>query len=207
MPNHFIASFVPSPNSVMNTSVFSPPNDQLVACIARLSIQGGKRHIDRARLSECMVVDFQKTSYIIKHDECPEIAPLPKVKNPGPVKPKCVSIGYCVCTGEGLELWAIRNNFLRALKNAFPLRQKASNKLLKERYIVIGLCGYVAPLPLGSEPDPWAVIEAENEEKASDVLPPGWKREVWLHISFMSYSPYKPTFLHMHRLADAVEES
>lgn len=94
----------------------------------------------------------------------------------GAPKSPCIMAGLCICQDEGRLLNKFRVRFLQAMKMVFkpatPERQ-----LLVDGKIV-------------------CCLRSRRDDGAEDSQ----SHEVWLHIGYMLFSPYKPTFAHMERV-------
>ena len=96
---------------------------------------------------------------------------------------RCLDAGRCLCGGEGLTLYRMRNRFLRCVKNAFHL--PSLKTALTQGLVVMQS---ISDMVIGGD--------------APDV-----GEEVWLHIGLMYFKPYRPTFHRLRRVACHDENS
>ena len=90
----------------------------------------------------------------------------------------CSLLGYCICTGQGKVLWKIRNCLLRWLKAIF------NDKPLKA--------------VLGSGKVVLRFVEPTTDTPSSSAANYADK-EIFLHVSAMYWSPYRPIFCRLTR--------
>eukprot|EP00971_Amphidinium_carterae_P343586 6483415-Amphidinium_carterae.1 len=117
------------------------------------------------------------------------LASASSVVEPAQSPSKCQVHGLCLCSREGKALWTLRNRVLKILKTAFY--GKAQRDMLGSGNIV--LLFQSAGLETGA---------------AQSSVPNSSGTSAWLHIAAMYFSPYKPVFSVLERLAiyaDALE--
>jgi hypothetical protein len=134
---------------------------------------------------------MQQSCSIIMHDEC---APS---KGKGVQKrgiPPCHTVGICLCSPDGILTYLFRNEFLRLLKLMFPAQD--DKELIRSRKVVIKFTGK------SDAPEPgYATAMARLLGEPLVAM----TSTVWVHLSMMNFSPYRPTFKVCH-VDDGVEE-
>ena len=105
------------------------------------------------------------------HSEAPVIPDGPKERK------RCLEAGVCLCGQEGKRLFRLRNIVLREMKAAF--REKHRKEKLAQGNIVMRLYRESAA--------------AASTDQSSHLA------ELWFHIGAMYFSPYRPTFMQLHR--------
>ena len=110
-------------------------------------------------------------------------------------KTLCFEYGCCVCRDAGAPVFAMRNRFLRYLKEHFPRRSPEHRKLLQDGFIVVQL---IQDKPTPTAMSTWGegLLAALDEEDTSEAQDVSWAKQdhVWLHIGLHYWSPYRPTF-------------
>jgi hypothetical protein len=106
-------------------------------------------------------------------------------------KPLCMTCGVCVHEGKGLTLWKVRNACLAAMKSVFKPNTSLRHKLA-DGFIVLKCSGII---------DPVDGIWSRREAIKSGIPVDGAQKDVWLHVSHMSFSPYQPSWLLMTPVA------
>lgn len=103
----------------------------------------------------------------------------------------CLFAGMCVCSEDGRKLQRLRNKFLAAMKACF-VRDSPQRKALLDGAVFARFVG--------------APAVGTRLEATADTTPP--LVEAFLHLGFMSLSPYQPTFLEVRCVSTdtAVEE-
>ena len=106
----------------------------------------------------------------------------------------CFEHGFCVCRGSGLQVFAMRNRFLRFLKQHIPRSSADRKNLLHSGWIVVQL------KQTNRRPQRWAhgartFCEARSLQERQRSPSSGASRiTIWLHIGLRYWSPYRPTF-------------
>jgi hypothetical protein len=128
---------------------------------------------------------FKALHNIIFHDKCPVIT----TKHSAP---PCWMAGVCICSGRGLRLRKMKNNFKRVLDVLFPKRS-AQRKSFDGSFIVARFRGdrvtddidYVQAAANGL-----LTAWGEVDELSGSV-------ERWAHVTFVNYRPFWIEFAHL----------
>lgn len=133
-------------------------------------------------LSSCLKEDWARMHQPLVVDEA---AP----SNVGVSAPApCLEAGFCVCSGDGKVLRRIRDQFLSAMKKAFP-RQSPQRDLLRNASVVACVSGT-------------RITDDYEEMLAAECV----SRTVYWHIGLMYLSPFRPTVMVLD-LADDLRET
>lgn len=100
----------------------------------------------------------------------------------------CLDAGMCLCCDSGRMLYSFRNKFLLSLKRAFPPNSSGRASLVGGNILV----KFVRRPPAGAD---YEAILADDDPY----------QEVFLHISLMYLSPFRPTFQLLHKASDVNE--
>ena len=114
-----------------------------------------------------------------------------------PSQTPCTRYGLCLCSGDGKEIFSLRNHFLRLLKLAVPSRDLDSKSLLQDGWFVIELHSPASEGELAEWDDLLADYLAPPD---SDSPTPPWARSspIFVHVAMHYFKPYRPTFQMLH---------
>ena len=127
---------------------------------------------------ESLTNEWKRKHVVITHDQSIPVANEPAKTYR--VKPSCLEAQFCLCGERGKNIWSWKLWMCTAMKQALPTAEYHS--LLEEGYVVLRMTGFDSLLP--------GVLAPNGDEQfADDVV-----FDVFVHVSLMSWSPYRPTF-------------
>jgi hypothetical protein len=157
-------SFVPVPSSFTHRFEVGFPDDKLTA--AGLQAMGSR--CGGSNLQASFDKYIEKVNQPIRQADCTTQSARSEAST-------CEKFGTCIHTEPGKTLWKFRNTFLKQLKIMFPPGHTLSRKYLTTGFIV---------------------LEFEPQQDVSGVGVDGARamESVYLHVSLMYLSPFRPTF-------------
>ena len=153
-----------------------PAIDELARAVG--VVYNSSRHFPLARLLQRR---FQLRCAPIVHEKCQQLGHVAGKQH------ECLQYGMCVHVGDGLELFRLRNSCLAEMKSIFQPKTSLRDDLAAG-LIVLHFSGIIEPIV-----NPWARRDAAKAGTPTD----GAKKDVWLHVSHMSFSSYEPFWLPM----------
>ncbi|CAK0909668.1 unnamed protein product, partial [Prorocentrum cordatum] len=137
--------------------------------------------------TNALKVDFDSMSTPILHELSEPIVLDEKKKKIGP--PPCHEVGICLCSGDGVLIWKMRNAYLAKLKVLYKAGPMKS--LLRQQSLVVRFDGHREQL-FTEMSDGWG-------DEFADLLGGGEvgpaHLEMWFHIGAHSLNPYRSSFL------------
>jgi len=163
---------------------YRPEIEKLVA--ASTSIYEKGRGMNN--LSSMMQTRFkQRCSPFLHADACKQ-CPIPAK----PRQPPCFRYGRILCKGDGLQIWSMRNSLLKCMKEIFKPKTALRSKL-GTSHIAAMFVGKGEPIT-----NPWAKKDALAQGRRVDGI---FQERLFL-ISHMSFNPYCPSWMEVHRKVD-----
>ena len=125
-----------------------------------------------------LVQHWNEMHFVIKHDEQKALPSEPKPNYK--VKPSCLEAQFCLCGSDGDEIWALKLWLCTAMKRAMPTAEMHPD--IDEGSVILRFTGFDMALP--------------NDFTTDDKQGPDDSQvfDLFVHISFMSWNPYRPTF-------------
>ena len=141
---------------------------------------GMRKYTQFAKFMDSLLKEWESLHHVIRHEACEAVPaePKPNYKR----KPSCLQAQLCLCGGRGDSIWAAKLWFCTALKASLPT--STYRDLLSDGWIVLRfICHDGAPLE--------AYDDADLHPSEDCVL------DLVVHLAFMTWSPYRPTFRRM----------
>eukprot|EP00971_Amphidinium_carterae_P335543 6471461-Amphidinium_carterae.2 len=133
-------------------------------------------------MGSCNVPQSLEREWRAKHETVTEVVAKPAPHLP-PHLSKCKLAGYCVCRGSSAKQHQMRNLLIKQMKAIFPDK-------LKRKELALGKHG----------------LSLQRSELCGASECNAGQHDLWLHISSMSFKPYKPTLMTMRRHVGDEEE-
>ena len=132
--------------------------------------------------SASVCTDWRSKSGAIMHDDCPQIPPTPQ----RPTKPTCHAARFCLCSAHGIEVWSVRNRFLRLMKTV--INSTVMKREVDSRMVFAHLEGEYKPAADAEEAFLRELAELTGEsfeERSCDI---------WVCLGAHCWSPYRSTY-------------
>ena len=150
---------------------------------ARGVTQWSSENSRRSNLRAALLQDWsQKSSTLQGEDQGKKVRKVAKTT-------LCQKYGFCICSGEGLNIYKLRNRLLQLLKRQVPRHSKERKKLLTEGHMCVHL---IAPQQEEASSG-WAALGDALLQDSETSRSQSGDREAWWHIACHFLKPYRPT--------------